>query len=85
MVTSVFLDTDVRELFPEFRQNSVLRFSRLFPIKPSHKPKIWKNLKRKKIVKDQPQDEEVKGKPGDPVKMEEDIIEPKGRRGRQAG
>lgn len=38
---------DVRELFPEFRPNEVLRFSRLFPIKPSHKPKFWKNVRAK--------------------------------------
>jgi len=48
MLPEKYKDTDVRELFPEFRQNEVLRFSRLFPIKPSHRPKIWKNLKRKK-------------------------------------
>lgn len=42
------LAVDVRELFPEFRHDSVLRFSRLFPIKSSHKPKIWKIGKKKR-------------------------------------
>ena len=39
---------NVQELFPEFRDGEVLRFSRLFPIKDSHKPKIWKHMKKKK-------------------------------------
>ncbi len=41
-------DTDVRELFPEFRPSSVLRFSRLFGIKASHRPRIWKNVRKKR-------------------------------------
>ena len=46
------LDVDVKEMFPEFRQNSVLRFSRLFPIKPSHRPRIWKNVKKRTAKKE---------------------------------
>lgn len=42
-----YKNTDVRDLFPAFRENKVLRFSRLFPIKPANKPKTWRNLRRK--------------------------------------
>jgi len=68
----------VRELFPEFRQSSVLRFSRLFPIKPSHKPKIWKNLKRKKQSNESKKGEEIVK--SDPAKQEsqQHEDEPKG-------
>lgn len=48
MLPEKYRDTDVRELFPEFRPNSVLRFSRLFPIKASHRPRIYKNIRRKR-------------------------------------
>ena len=50
MLPEKYKDTDVRELFPEFRPGKVLRFSRLFPIKASHKPRIWKNVRKKKLV-----------------------------------
>ena len=42
-----YKNTDVKDLFPAFRENKVLRFSRLFPIKASNKPKTWRNLRRK--------------------------------------
>ncbi|CAB4068280.1 TAF1 [Lepeophtheirus salmonis] len=42
MLPEKFKEMDVRELFPEFRANKVLRFSRLFGIKASHRPRIWK-------------------------------------------
>ena len=48
MLPDKYKDTDVRELFPEFRANSVLRFSRLFPIKAAHKPRLWKGFKKRK-------------------------------------
>ena len=49
MLPSKYLNIDVREIFPDFRADSVLRFSRLFgPGKASHLPKIWKGVKRKK-------------------------------------
>ena len=52
MLPDKYKDTDVRELFPQFRANRVLRFSRLFRIKNSHKPRIWKGVrKRKSAVK----------------------------------
>jgi transcription initiation factor TFIID subunit 1 len=47
MLPSKYKNVDVKELFPEYRENQVLRFSRLFPIKASHKPRIWKNVKRR--------------------------------------
>ena len=47
MLPAKYKDIDIHELFPEFRENDVLRFSRLFPIKSSHKPRIWKNVKRR--------------------------------------
>ncbi len=47
MLPENFQGVDVRELFPEFRPGHVLRFTRLFPIKPSLRPRIWKNVKRR--------------------------------------
>lgn len=49
MLPSKYADLDVTELFPEFRHNQVLRFSRLFgPGKPSSLPQVWKNVKNKR-------------------------------------
>ncbi|XP_068208830.1 transcription initiation factor TFIID subunit 1 [Palaemon carinicauda] len=49
MLPSKYLNIDVREIFPDFRSDSVLRFARLFgPGKISNLPKIWKGVKRKK-------------------------------------
>ena len=47
MLPEKYKNVDITELFPEFRENQVLRFSRLFPIKSSYKPRIWKNVKRR--------------------------------------
>jgi transcription initiation factor TFIID subunit 1 len=47
MLPEKYQGVDVRELFPEFRPGHVLRFTRLFPIKPSLRPRIWKNVKRR--------------------------------------
>ena len=47
MLPEKYKNVDIAELFPEFRENQVLRFSRLFPIKSSYKPRIWKNVKRR--------------------------------------
>ena len=47
MLPEKYKSVDVQSLFPEFRENQVLRFSRLFPIKSSYKPRIWKNVKRR--------------------------------------
>ena len=51
MLPDKYKDVDVRIIFPEFRKNEVLRFSRLFGAgKTSHLPQPWKNVrfKRKK-------------------------------------
>ena len=46
MMPEKYRGVNVRSLFPEFRENQVLRFSRLFPVKDVNKPNIWKNVKR---------------------------------------
>jgi len=48
MLPDKYKDVDVKEFFPEFKENSVLRFSQLFPIKESHKPRTWKALKKRR-------------------------------------
>ncbi|XP_075588073.1 transcription initiation factor TFIID subunit 1-like [Dermatophagoides farinae] len=46
MLPSKYADLDVTKLFPEFRHNQVLRFSRLFgPDKSSSLPQIWKSVR----------------------------------------
>ena len=47
MMPEKYKNTDVKDLFPAYRENKVLRFSRLFPIKAANKPKTWRNLRRK--------------------------------------
>lgn len=45
---SKYADVDVTEIFPDFRQDKVLRFSRLFgPGKLSSLPQIWRSVRRK--------------------------------------
>ncbi|XP_060811264.1 transcription initiation factor TFIID subunit 1 isoform X1 [Bombus pascuorum] len=52
MLPSKYANVDVTELFPDFRANKVLRFSRLFgPGKPSSLPQIWKGVKRRRKKK----------------------------------
>lgn len=52
MLPSKYADFDVTELFPEFRHNKVLRFSRLFgPGKATSLPQIWKNVKNRRKSK----------------------------------
>lgn len=49
MLPLKYADMDVTELFPEFRHNQVLRFSRLFgPGKSSSLPQLWKHVKNKR-------------------------------------
>ncbi|CAG0880440.1 unnamed protein product [Cyprideis torosa] len=49
MLPEKYKDVDVRELFPEFRPNQTLRFSRLFgPAKASCLPQIWRNVKHRR-------------------------------------
>lgn len=48
MLPSKYANVDVTELFPDFRQDKVLRFSRLFgPGKFSSLPQIWKSVRRR--------------------------------------
>lgn len=49
MLPSKYANTDVTELFPDFRANKVLRFSRLFgPGKPSSLPQIWRSVRKRR-------------------------------------
>ena len=48
MLPDKYKNVDVKTFFPEFKENSVLRFSKLFPIKESHKPRTWKALKKRR-------------------------------------
>ncbi|XP_065085735.1 transcription initiation factor TFIID subunit 1-like isoform X2 [Ochlerotatus camptorhynchus] len=52
MLPSKYVDVDVRELFPDFRPDKVLRFSRLFgPGKISSLPQIWRSVRRRRRKK----------------------------------
>jgi transcription initiation factor TFIID subunit 1 len=49
MLPSKYANIDVRELFPDFRPDKVLSFSRLFgPGKPSSLPQIWRVVKNRR-------------------------------------
>ncbi|XP_072748281.1 transcription initiation factor TFIID subunit 1 isoform X2 [Anoplolepis gracilipes] len=49
MLPSKYANIDVTELFPDFRTNKVLRFSRLFgPGKPSSLPQIWRGVRKRR-------------------------------------
>lgn len=49
MLPSKYANVDVRELFPDFRPDKVLRFSRLFgPGKPTSLPQIWRSVRKKR-------------------------------------
>lgn len=49
MLPSKYAKVDVTELFPDFRPNKVLRFSRLFgPGKPSSLPQIWRGVRKRR-------------------------------------
>ena len=43
-----YKNANVKDFFPEFRENAPLRFSKLFPVKESLKPSIWKRLRKRK-------------------------------------
>lgn len=52
MLPSKYADVDVTELFPDFRTDKVLRFSRLFgPGKPSSLPQIWRGVRKRRKKK----------------------------------
>ena len=65
MLPDKYKNVDVKEFFPEFKENSVLRFSKLFPIKESHKPRTWKALKKRRRKE---RGEEDEGEPREKVK-----------------
>lgn len=49
MLPTKYANVDVRDLFPDFRPDKVLRFSRLFgPGKPSSLPQIWRSVKKRR-------------------------------------
>lgn len=49
MLPSKYANVDVRDLFPDFRPDKVLRFSRLFgPGKPSSLPQIWRSVRKRR-------------------------------------
>jgi len=63
MLPSKYEDCDVTEIFPEFRPNKTLRFSRLFgPGKSTLMPNLWKNVKNKKRKKKRQTSENVNNK-----------------------
>ncbi|XP_046733883.1 transcription initiation factor TFIID subunit 1 [Diprion similis] len=52
MLPSKYANINVTELFPDFRPNKVLRFSRLFgPGKPSSLPQIWRGVRKRRKKK----------------------------------
>ncbi|XP_053671796.1 transcription initiation factor TFIID subunit 1 [Anopheles nili] len=52
MLPSKYQNVDVREFFPDFRPDKVLRFSRLFgPGKISSLPQIWRSVRRRRNKK----------------------------------
>ncbi|XP_055587369.1 transcription initiation factor TFIID subunit 1 isoform X2 [Uranotaenia lowii] len=76
MLPSKYADVDVRDLFPDFRPDKVLRFSRLFgPGKISSLPQIWRSVRRRRKKKQQ----KLKMKDGSDSTSDSD--EPKRRRG----
>lgn len=57
MLPSKYANVDVRELFPDFRPDKVLRFSRLFgPGKPSSLPQIWRSVRKRRHRRKQSRD-----------------------------
>lgn len=65
MLPSKYANVDVRELFPDFRPDKVLRFSRLFgPGKPSSLPQIWRHVKKRRRKRKQSRDHKPHHNPG---------------------
>lgn len=60
MLPSKYANVDVRELFPDFRPDKVLRFSRLFgPGKPTSLPQIWRSVRKKRRKRKQSREQRV--------------------------
>lgn len=56
MLPSKYADVNVTEIFPDFRVDKVLRFSRLFgPGKPSSLPQIWRSVRKRRRRRKHPQ------------------------------
>lgn len=69
MLPSKYANVDVTELFPDFRPNQVLRFSKLFgPGKPSSLPQIWRGVRKRRKRRKQ---QEMKDKDTDSGSEEE--------------
>lgn len=61
MLPSKYANVDVRELFPDFRPDKVLRFSRLFgPGKPTSLPQIWRSVRKKRRKRKQSRENRVR-------------------------
>lgn len=57
ILPSKYANVDVRELFPDFRPDKILHFSRLFgPGKPSSLPQIWRSVKNRRKKRRPPSD-----------------------------
>ena len=74
MLPEKYKNVDVKTFFPEFKENSVLRFSKLFPIKESHKPRTWKALKKRRRKEMGAEAED--GEPREKVKRGWDYVVP---------
>ncbi|XP_034664077.1 transcription initiation factor TFIID subunit 1 isoform X4 [Drosophila subobscura] len=60
ILPSKYQNVDVRVLFPDFRKNKVLRFSRLFgPGKPTSMPQIWRHVRRRRRKRNQSRDQKT--------------------------
>ncbi|KPU79562.1 uncharacterized protein Dana_GF17182, isoform D [Drosophila ananassae] len=58
ILPSKYQNVDVRELFPDFRPQKVLRFSRLFgPGKPTSLPQIWRHVRKRRRKRNQSRDQ----------------------------
>ncbi|XP_033167357.1 transcription initiation factor TFIID subunit 1 isoform X1 [Drosophila mauritiana] len=60
ILPSKYQNVDVRELFPDFRPQKVLRFSRLFgPGKPTSLPQIWRHVRNRRRKRNQSRDQKT--------------------------
>ncbi|XP_037728761.1 transcription initiation factor TFIID subunit 1 isoform X3 [Drosophila subpulchrella] len=60
ILPSKYQNVDVRELFPDFRPQKVLRFSRLFgPGKPTSLPQIWRHVRKRRRKRNQSRDQKL--------------------------
>ncbi|XP_032593428.1 transcription initiation factor TFIID subunit 1 isoform X2 [Drosophila grimshawi] len=60
ILPSKYQNVNVCELFPDFRPQKVLRFSRLFgPGKPSSLPQIWRHVRKRRRKRNQSRDQRL--------------------------